>query len=287
MIKSSKHSTIIYTNHEVSSVITAIIKLVTFSTDWLNIKLMRVFMYLSQFRLNIRHRSKKFNIISDVLSRLSIEKNNNSHEALNMNVNVNLKNTSMKCSKNDKIYAYAITLIEMFENFRFGIKQEYQMKEKWTSLILMLENLNKRREKNVQEEIEIDFLLKDNLLFHVKDKKRLCISFNCELKIFELAHDKNNHFEHNRIYAKLIDHVYISKLSRKIRQYIKHCLACELNQIKRHAIYDELMFIFFSKVLFRTLTMNFIAAFLKNMNIALIVTCKTFKRVTIISDKFD
>jgi hypothetical protein len=74
MIKSSKHSTIIYTDYEISSVITAIIKLITSSTNRLNMKLIRVFMYLSQFRLNIRHRSKKFNIISDALSRLSIKK---------------------------------------------------------------------------------------------------------------------------------------------------------------------------------------------------------------------
>jgi hypothetical protein len=287
MIKSSKHSTIIYIDHDVNSIIATIIKLSIFSTNRFNMKLMCVSMYFSQFRLNIRHRSKKFNIISDVLSRLSIKKNNSSHEALNMNVNVDLKNTSMKCSKKDEIYAYAITLVKMFENFRFRIKKEYQMKKKWTSLMLMLENLNKRREKNLQEKIEIDFLLKNNLLFHVKDRKRFCISFNCESEIFELAHDKNNHFEHNKVYAKLVNHVYFSKLSRKIRQYIKHCSACELNQIKRHAIYDELMLIFFSTISFRILTMNFIATLSKKMNTTLIVTCKTFKRMTIIFDKFD
>jgi hypothetical protein len=40
---------------------------------------------------------------------------------------------------------------------------------------------------------------------------------------------------------KLTEQVYIPKLSRKIRQYIKHCSACELNQTRRHSTYEELI----------------------------------------------
>jgi hypothetical protein len=124
MIKSSKHSTIIYIDHDVSSVITAVIKLITSSTNRLNMKLIRAFMYLSQFRLNIRHRSEKFNIISDALSRLSVKKNNSSHEALNLNLDHFQSN--IEDSENDQIYAYFTILIEMSTDFRSKIQKEYQ-----------------------------------------------------------------------------------------------------------------------------------------------------------------
>jgi hypothetical protein len=118
MIKSSKHSTIIYTNHEIISILTATIKLITLSTNRLNMKLIRVFMYFSQFRLNICHRSEKFNIISNALSRLSVKKNNSAHEILNLNQDLEHYQRNMKNSERDQIYAYVITIIEMSNEFR-------------------------------------------------------------------------------------------------------------------------------------------------------------------------
>jgi hypothetical protein len=285
MIKSSKHSTIIYIDHDVSSAIATTTKLSTSSTNRLNMKLIRVSMYFSQFRLNIRHRSKKFNVVSDVLSRLSVEKNNSSHEALNLHQNLEHYQFNIEISESDQMYAYVTTLVKMFTNFRAKIQKEYQKKTKWIKLRKMLENLNKRI-KDDQEKFEIDFLLENDLLFHVKEKKRLCIFMNCEIDLFQIAHDENNHAKHNKVYTKLVDQIYISRLSRKIRQYVKHCSICELNQTKRHSFYEELVLIFAQKISFKTLAMNFIFALSKNMNIALIVTCKISKRVTIISSKF-
>jgi hypothetical protein len=153
-------------------------------------------------------------------------------------------------------------------------------------LIKMLKNLNKRRERDNHEEFELDFMLKNELLFHIKNKRRFCIFTNCEIDLFRIAHDENNHAEHNRVYTKLIDQIYISRLSRKIRQYVKHCSICELSQTKRHLFYEELVLIFAQKISFKTLAMNFISALSEDMNTTLIVTCKTSKRVTIILDKF-
>jgi hypothetical protein len=286
MIKSSKHSIVIYIDHEIISVITAIIKLITSSTDRLNMKLIRVFMYLSQFRLNIRHRSEKSNVISDALSKLSVKRNNSSHEALNLNQDLEHYQSDIETSESDQVYVYVTTLVKMFTKFRTKIQKEYQKKTKWMKLIKMLKNLNKRRERDNHEEFELDFMLKDELLFHVKNKKRLCILTNCEIDLFRIAHDENNHVEHNRVYTKLVDQIYISRLSRKIRQYVKHCSICELSQTKRHSSYEELVSIFAQKISFRTLAMNFISALSEDMNTTLIVTCKISKRVTIILDKF-
>jgi hypothetical protein len=130
MIKSSKHSTIIYTNHEVSSAIAAIIKLITSSTNRLNMKLIRAFMYLSQFRLNIRHRSGKFNIIPNALSRLSVEKDNSALEVFDLNQDLEHYQSNMKNSESDHVYAYATTFVKMFENFRIKITKNYQKESK-------------------------------------------------------------------------------------------------------------------------------------------------------------
>jgi hypothetical protein len=285
MIKSSKYSTIIYIDHDVNSIIIAIIKLSIISTNRLNMKLIRVSMCFFQFRLNIRHRSEKFNIVSDALSRLLVEKNNNVHEALNLNQDLKHYQFNVKNSKNDQIYAYFITLMKMFEEFRTKLKDDYKENVKWKNLINMIKILNKRRQKDDYEKIEMNFALKKKLLYHVKDKKRLCILSNCEINVFQLAHDQNNHSRHNKVYAKLIDQVYISKLLRKIRQYIKHCSTCERNQTKRHSFYEELVSMN-ENISFRTLTMNFISALSNDMNTALIVTCKASKRMTIIVEKF-
>jgi hypothetical protein len=123
LIKSSKHSTIIYTNHDVNSTIISVIKLSTSSTNKLNMKLIRAFMYLSQFRLNIKHRSEKSNIVSDVLNRLSMKKNRSFYEALNLNLDHIQSN--MKSSKNDRTYVYVTILMKMFKDFRFKIKRRY------------------------------------------------------------------------------------------------------------------------------------------------------------------
>ncbi len=146
----------------------------------------------------------------------------------------------------------------------------------------MLERLIKDDE---QEHPNIEFSLKNDLIFHIKnEKKRLCISFSCERDIFKLAHDQNNHFDHHRVYFKLIDQIFILKLFRKIRLYIKHCSACELNQIKRHSTYEELTFMN-DEISFRIIVMNFILALSKEMNVALTIICKAFKEITIISEK--
>jgi hypothetical protein len=147
----------------------------------------------------------------------------------------------------------------------------------------MLKKLKKRLQKEKsQEKSDIDFQLKNDLIYYTRDKSRLCILATCEKKIFELAHDQNNHARHHRAYQKLIDIIYIPRLFRKIRLYIKHCSACELNQIKRHFSYEELILISTTFISFRTLTMNFIVTLSEDIDFVLTVICKTSRRLSII-----
>ena len=63
--------TIIYTNYSTTISISRQINFFTFSTNKLNLKLIKAFQYLSSFNLVIKHKSEKSNIIFDVLFRLS------------------------------------------------------------------------------------------------------------------------------------------------------------------------------------------------------------------------
>ncbi len=126
MIKFSKYSTIIYIDHDVNSVITTIIKLIIFSVDKLNMKLIKAFTYFSQFRLNVRYRSKKFNIVSNALSRLFATKDTSFQKTLNVNVDLEHFQSDMNSSENDRVYVYATILIKMFDDFKFKILEKYQ-----------------------------------------------------------------------------------------------------------------------------------------------------------------
>lgn len=87
----------IYTDHEVNSVIAAETKFNTTNIDKLNLKFIKASIYLFQFRFEVRHRSEKFNIVSDALSKLSIIKHKN-------NLDIDAED-----SKSDHVYAFVNT----------------------------------------------------------------------------------------------------------------------------------------------------------------------------------
>ena len=280
MIRSSKHFTIIYTDHEANFMIVAKTKFSTININKLNMKFIKTFIYFFQFRIEMRHKFEKFNVVSNALSRLSIK---------SINKSINNLNIDAKNSKTDQIYVYVTTFVEIFFEFKKELIDEYVKNSAWKKLKSMLKQLKKRIEKKTTSKkssnIDINFTLKNNLIYHVKDNKRLCISASCERAVFELTHDENNHAEYHRIYRQLIITIFMFKLSKKIRQYVKHCLSCQLNQTKRHAIYDELISITTSSIFFRTIIMNFIINLSKNLDSILIIICKTSKRINLIFEK--
>ena len=89
--------------------------------------------------------------------------------------------------------------------------------------------------------IDIDFRFIDDLIYYLLEynskkskKSRLCISFNVIHDVFKLTHDDCFYIEHYRVYAKLIEFVYIHKLSRKLIIYIRYYFF--VNSIKQNVI---------------------------------------------------
>ncbi len=83
----------------------------------INLRLIQVFQFLSQFsNLKIRHKSKKYHLISDVLFRLqNLNKENLSNDHVELN----------EFFVEHAIYAYNIILIKLNSDFRKRFVDEY------------------------------------------------------------------------------------------------------------------------------------------------------------------
>ena len=116
IMKTSQHFIIVFTNYVVNAFI---IKQITFSfnnIDKLNLQLIRVSTYFSQFQLNVRYCFDKRHVLFDVLSRLLIDR-----FFLNDKKNLNLKSYHVDMKNlfnNDRCLTYHEILIDMFLIFR-------------------------------------------------------------------------------------------------------------------------------------------------------------------------
>ncbi len=300
MIRASKHSIIIWTDHSTTTIIVKQTKLSIINIDKLNLRLIRVVMYLSQFNLDVRHKSERDHVISNVLSRLSFFENEKSQENHDSNI------------LND-IDAYAETLMKMSFIFRDRLVQAYKIDKKWSSLYDMLTTMNISRARTTRRSIvstntitskisqsvnqssstqstpsehfihdEIEFEWRNDLIYHlnrVTFKARLCISKSLIRNIFKMTHDDLAHVGFHRAHIIIFETLYIRLLAHYLRQYIEYCSECLLNQIKRHRSYDALIFICSSKISFHIITMNFILILSQSEQ-------KKFDTMLIVTNKF-
>ena len=92
---------------------------------------MRAFIYLSQFRLNVRHRSNKKHVISDALSRLSFDNEQvnqqiSSEDALNFDI---FHDDIVDSSTDHDVYVFQKSFVIMFDEFRKQIIDDYIKKK--------------------------------------------------------------------------------------------------------------------------------------------------------------
>ena len=140
MIRSSKHFTVIYIDHEANFMIVVETKLSTTNINKLNMKLIKTSIYFFQFRIEMRHKLEKFNIVSNVLNRLSIKSKSTSKS-------INSFDIDAENSKTDLIYAYVTTLVEIFFELKKKLIESYAKNSAWKKLKSMLKQLKKRIEK--------------------------------------------------------------------------------------------------------------------------------------------
>ena len=310
-----KFSIIIYTIH---STIVSIFKqttLITFNIDKLNFRLVRVSQYLSNFNIVIRHKSNKSNVIFDVLSKLFNKLSTQSNvidkvEILDVLYKhfVNLSNYELRFDiiQNLSSINYHVTLIKMSNDFKQRFKTVYTKNEQWKKIlnVITLKQIITNQTQSIitnfaaetivdaKSSRDIRFKLRENLIYYAsnENKKRLCVSIAMKQEIFKITHDLNNHDDFHRIYDKIVNSIYFKQFTKRLRNYIKHCSKCQLNQIKRHSFYESLQLIITSIISFHTLIIDFILklSFMNSddMNCIMTMTNKFIKKCMTLFDKF-
>ena len=173
--------------------------------------------------------------------------------------------------------------MKLFKNFKTRIWQDYLTEKKWIWIQIEIRDCQDSTDINDS----INFVKKNGLLFFVdQEKEQLCLSKSVEKKMFSITHNNHQHINYHQVYFWISD-LYISKLSMKLKNYIKHCCLCQLNQTKWHVLYDQLKLIIFSTILFHTVMMNFIVVMseVNEYDALLMITDKFSKRVSLISEK--
>ena len=127
--------------------------LISSFTDKLNLHLIRVLQYCSQFCLDICHQSDQLNIVSDILSHL-LNKITNSKNQLLRNMLENI---------DDKIYIYHITVIKMLSDFQNKIKRVYLKNKKWKKIIQQLYHF----EKSLADMFLYFYFMNEDLIYYL------------------------------------------------------------------------------------------------------------------------
>ena len=351
-------SIIVYIDYSTIVSISRQIIFIIFSSDKLNLRLIRVSQYLFDFNLFIRHKVDKINVVSNALSRLQtnvfiIEK----VDVLKFFYEYALKSSSIDLIVETFLFYYHVTFVKMSNDFKRRLKQIYLNDEHWFKILIMIRfkiiidtqsetsqsiviilftsiafyiddidnqliivitsttlaisvifiveitiiesiatvfDQISQRNRNSSEVFEfsdsrnIRFRYKNDLLYFTFDLdfERLCIFKILKIKIFRQTHDFIHHDDFMRIYDRLRHFIYVRFMIKRLKIYIIHCSNCQVNQIKRHFIYDELILIMSSAIFFHIIVINFIVklSFSRDMNVLFIITCKFSKKILLIFD---
>ena len=106
--------------------------------------------------------------------------------------------------------------------------------------------------------------------------------------ILKMEHDNVAHPGFSRTYRRVNDSYFIKKLGRHIREYIKYCKSCDVNQTRRHAPYGSLQPINTPPAPFHTISIDFVMAIpvsTDGFDSLMSVTCKFSKAIGLIPGK--
>ena len=157
-----------------------------------------------------------------------------------------------------------------------------------TTIIVVTTTKLKWQKRQYYHENDINFVYRDEFIYHQKnDEKKLCLLFNMKTKIFRMIYNQIAYINFHKCYQRIFETLYFHKLIKRLRVYIRKCHVCQLNQIKRHTSYDELILIKTTSTFFHTLIFDFILILSKyqKYDCMLIMICKFTKNVDLLFDK--
>ena len=278
---SSKLMIIVFTDHSATIFIAQQTHLITtISTDKLNLQLVQISQYLSQFNLNVWHCSGKIHLVSDALSWL-------------------LDNMTDKIKKGstdtlNDIEFYHIILIKLADNFKQCLQNTYKKDNQWKYILDMIQfrELGTVNEDLLKQSAELHFTYWNDLIYYVNNIdgcKHLCISVCLKKKIFELAHNQQHHSGFHCTYDQIFSSLFLQHFIRWLKRYIFHCSECQVNQMKHHSLYGLLQPILMFSISFHIIIMNFVLVLLSAdsewFNNLFTVTDKFMKWILLLSSK--
>ena len=284
MIESAQLFSIIYTNHGVAVEISRQKSFFISFIDKFNFRLVRIFEYIQRFNLIIKHKSEKKHIIPNALFRLKSFDSNLNFKKKKLNVLMTFNHFFIQ----NQAFNLSFT-IEIFKKFRNQIIQNYQKKSIWIKIRDVIAKTQKDDTKiDFHEKKDLLYAEKNHILKHAHQSRRLCLSNFVLKSIFRTVHG-DFHFEFHKCYEMLSSAYYIRNFITNLKIYLKHCPECQINQTRRHKSYKILQFIETSPISFHTIAMNFILFFFetKQFNCVMSVTCKFFKKMTLISKRIE
>ena len=286
MIESSASPTIIFTDHGAALGIAKQTSLTTTSTDKMNLRLVRASDYLQRFELIIRHKPGKQHVVPDALSRLESSYTN----PLATEIGELDALWTYIPRKPATAYSFNTSLVEMAPEFKRKLTEGYASDPAYKHIIAVLGDGSRGATK-------LPFVRgpdPDGLIFrldsptgdHAYTPRRLCVPNSCIKDVLQIAHGDGHPG-----YARLMQKAsawYIRHLAKHVREYIRHCPSCQIYQTKRHAPYGAMQPIESPPVPFHTITIDFILSLPtseEGFDMAMPVTCKFTKRVTIVPGK--
>jgi Integrase zinc binding domain len=253
---------IIYTDHASTKGIANQTHMGSSATDKLNLRLIRASQYLSQFKLDIRHKPGKTNVVADSLSRLK---------------------TDLPRPKDSDVleeFAFHLSLIELNEPFKKALRLGYSRDSTYRKILQALS----------EGKSLYHFYLDDGLLYFKSPdgSSRLCLPQNTHKDTFETFHDRNGHIGFHRLYYTIASQYYVRGLSRKLKKYLSFCPKCLTHQTLRHRPYGQLMPIATPDMPLQVLAMDFVVSLpiiKEEFSCCLTITDKFTKGVRVIAGK--
>ena len=278
--------TIVYTDHGSALGIAKQTSLSTSSTAKLNLRLIRASEYIQQFKdLEFRHKPGKKHIVPDALSRLP----NSAATA-----------EAVSCQhptdgELDVLYGHAYTaasLVELSSKLRQQLIDGYQKDSAWSKVLATLE-ANEKAEENaaslpfLRDEAGLVWKVDASTGDHAFVPRRLCVPESCVPIFLEIAHS-GSHVGFAKCWDSISRQWYIRNLTKKLRDYLRHCPQCQLYQTPRHLPHGSLQPILTPPTPYHTLTIDFILAIprsTKGYDVIMSVTDKFSRKVTLIPGK--
>lgn len=193
-------------------------------------------------------------------------------------------------------YAFHATLVALSDDFKNRLRNAYESEPHWQRILAMLkgaasDDLDALNSTNHLR--GINFVTREDLLYFVDpitQAEKLCIPSSMQQEVFEMAHDRHLHQGYHRAYERIQSSMFIRKLAKNLRKYIRYCPACLENRTERHQPYGSLEPIQPPGHPFYTITIDLVTglpASTKGRDALMTVTCKRTKRVLLIPGMTD